>query len=253
MRDCGDHCECSCTWVDDLLFASKHPMWLMTALQDKPHSCTLKGVGFPSCHLGADIKRMANDGVDNGVLTMGSATHVKRSLENCERIVGLNPPKRVSQPMHPDCPPELGTSDVVDSDGRQICWSLIGMLQWAVTLGRLDTHHVSMCMSRFGAGPRKGHLQAVSKTFGCLDKCRSASIEFWTGIPDCSELEKEQPIEHDWSHICGEVEETTDPNLPTAKRKPVRAAFFTDANLGHDRVTGGSCGGIIAMLNLTSN
>jgi len=48
MKDCGDHYEYLCTWVDDLLFASKDPMWLMKALQDKPYGYTLKGVGFPS-------------------------------------------------------------------------------------------------------------------------------------------------------------------------------------------------------------
>jgi len=126
-------------------------MWLMKALQDKPHGYTLKGAGFPSYHLGADIKRVDKDVVDKGVLTMGSTTHAKRSLENYERIVGLKPPKRVSQPMHHDCHPELDTTDIMCSDGRQICWSLIGMLQWAVTLGRLDTHHAAMCMSRFRA------------------------------------------------------------------------------------------------------
>jgi len=133
MKDCGDHYEHLCTWVDDLLFASKDPMWLMKALQDKPYGYTLKGVGFPSCYLGADNKRVDKDVVDKGVLTMGSTTYVKRSLENYERIVGLKPPKRVSQPMQSDYHPELDTIDILDSDGRQIYWSLIGMLQWAVT------------------------------------------------------------------------------------------------------------------------
>jgi len=189
--------------------------------------------------------------VDKGVLTMGSTTYVKRSLENYERIVGLKPPKKVSQPMHPDRHPELDTTAIVDSDGRQIYWSLIGMLQWAVTLGRLDIHHATMCMSRFRAEPRQGHLQAVAKMFGYLDNYRSASIKFRIGIPDHSEIEKEQPAEFDWSYICGKVKEMTDPNLPKEKGKSVRASFFIDANLGHDKVTGRSCCGIISMLNLT--
>jgi len=237
--------------VDDLLFASKNPMWLMKALQNKPCGYTLKGVCFPSCHLGADVKRVDKDVVDKGVLTMGSTTYVKRSLENCERIVGLKPPKKVSQPVHPDCHLELDTTDIVDSDGRQIYWSSIGMLQWAATLGRIDIHHATMCMSRFRAEPRQGHLQAVAKMFGHLDNCRSASIKFRTGIPDCSEIEKEQPVAFDWSHICGKVKEMTYPNLPKAKGKSVRASFFVDVNLGHDKVTGRSCCGIISMLNLT--
>jgi len=39
-------------------------MWLMKALQDKPYGYTLKGVGFPSYYLGADIKRVDKDVVD---------------------------------------------------------------------------------------------------------------------------------------------------------------------------------------------
>jgi len=41
-------------------------MWLMKSLQDKPHGYTLKGVGFPSCCLRADVKRVDKDVVDKG-------------------------------------------------------------------------------------------------------------------------------------------------------------------------------------------
>jgi len=54
------------TGSDDLLFAPKDPMWLMKSLQDKPHGYTLKGVGFPSCCLRADVKRVDKDVVDKG-------------------------------------------------------------------------------------------------------------------------------------------------------------------------------------------
>jgi len=59
--------------------------------------------------------------------------------------------------------------------------------------------------------------------FGYLDNYRSASIKFRTGIPDYSEIEKEQPVEFDWSYVHGKVKEMTDPNLPKAKGKSVRA------------------------------
>ena len=158
---------------------------------------------------------------------------------------------KISQPLHPDHHPELGATDIVDSDGRQICWSSIGVLQWEVTLQRSDVCHATMCMSRFRAEPRQGQLQAVAKTLGHLDDCRSASAKLRTGIPDCGEIEKEQPVEHDWSCICGEVKEMTDPNLPKAKGKSARASFFIGGNLGHDMVIRGSRCCIISMLNLT--
>ncbi len=165
-------------------------MWIMEKLKD-PYGYTLKGVGVPEYYLGADIrpKRVDKDVIDNGVLTLGSTTYVKRCLENYERLLGLKPPKRVSQPLDPKYYPELDTTDIMDIQGRQIYWSLIGMLQWAVTIGRIDIHHaVMMCMSRFRAEPRKGHLQAVSKIFGYLNNYKTASIKFRTGIPDYSQF-----------------------------------------------------------------
>ena len=250
MRDCGDHYEYLCTWVDDLLFASKNPMWLMEQLEKK-YGYVLKGVGAPEYYLGADIKRVDKDDVDSGVLTMGSTTYVKRCLDNYEKLLGLKPPKKVSQPMDPKYYPELDESDLLDERGRKIYWSLIGMLQWAVTIGRIDIHHAVMCMSRFRAQPRKGHLQAVTKIFGYLSNYRSASIKFRTDIPDYSQFEIEQQTDFDWSYIYGKVKELIPEGLPPPKGKPVRISLFVDANLGHDKVTGRSCSGIITMLNLT--
>jgi len=39
--------------------------------------------------------------------------------------------------------------------------------------------------------------------------------------------------------------------MPEPNGKSIRSTFFVDANLGHDKVTGRSCSGILTMLNLT--
>lgn len=136
---------------------------------------------------------------------MGSTTYVKRCLENYERLLGLKPPKKVSTPLDPNYHPELDTTDELDAIGRQIYWSLIGMLQWAVTIGRIDIHHAVICLSRFRAQPRKGHLQGVTKIFGYLNNYKTASIKFRTGIPDYSKFIQEQQTDYDWSYIYGKV------------------------------------------------
>ena len=222
----------------------------MEALQKKC-GYTLKGVGTPEYYLGADIKRVDKDVVDKGVLTMGSTTYVKRCLKNFERLLGVKPSKKVSATMNPKYYPELDTTDILDTRGRQIYWSLIGMLQWAVTIGRIDIHHAVMYMSRFRAEPRKGHLQAVCQIFGYLNNYKTASIKFRTEIPDYSKFIQEQQTDFDWSYIYGKVKEMVPENLPTAKGKSVRTTHFIDANLGHDKVTGRSCSGILTMFNLT--
>jgi len=147
----------------------------MEELKNK-YNYVLKGVGSPTYYLGSDIKRVDKDVHDKGVLTMGSTTYVKRCLENYERLLGLKPPKKASSPMEVKYYPELDTTDALDDQGRQIYWSLIGMLQWAVTLGHIDIHHAVMSMSRFRAQPRKGHLMAVARIFGYLSNCKTASI-----------------------------------------------------------------------------
>ena len=84
MRGCGDHYEYLCTWVDDLIFASKNPMWLMEKLQTQKYGYKLKGVGKPECYLAADILlRVDKDEHDKDVPTinMGIFTCVKRILE----------------------------------------------------------------------------------------------------------------------------------------------------------------------------
>jgi len=125
------------------------------------------------------------------------------------------------------------------------------MLQWAVTLGRIDIHHAVISMSRFRAQPRKGHLIAVARIFGYSSNYKTASIKFRTEIPDYSKFIQEQETDFDWSYIYGKVKELVPKGMPKPKGKSVRSTFFVDANLGHDKVTGRSCSGILTMLNLT--
>ena len=65
-------------------------------------------------------------------------------------------------------------------------WSLIGMLQWAVTLGRIDIAMAVSTMARFRVEPRKGHLDRVARIFGHLKNYKDLSIKFRTEEPDYS-------------------------------------------------------------------
>jgi len=154
---------------------------------------------FVDCQIGANVKIVDWDATDKGCTTDEEHHLCEKIFWKCERIVGHKPPKKVSQLLHPDCHPELDNADIADTDAWQICWSLIGMLKWAVTLERLDIHHMTRCISSFMAQLNKGHVEAVLKIFRFLCNCRFASIDLRTDIPDCSEIEKKQPTECDWS------------------------------------------------------
>jgi len=184
-------CHCGGSWA-------KHNQTKVTA-----HLSNIAGESIATCDFN---------------LTLGSTTYVKRCLENCERLLGFKPPKKASSPtsMEVKCYPELDTTDTLDDQGRQIYWSLIGMLQWAVTLGPIDIHHAVMSMSRFRAQPRKGHVMAVARIFGYLSNYKTASIKFRTEIPDYSKFIQEQETDFDWSYIYGKVKEL----VPKGMSKP---------------------------------
>ena len=50
-------------------------------------------------------------------------------------------------------------SDELDANGIKDYQSLIGTLQWSVSLGRIDITTAIMTMSGFRVAPRKGHLE----------------------------------------------------------------------------------------------
>jgi len=72
--------------------------------------------------------------------------------------------------MDKDDHPELDDSALLDATGTKEHQSLIGALQWHMALGRFDIMCSVMIMSRFRVGPRQGHLDCLSRIFGCLRK-----------------------------------------------------------------------------------
>ena len=58
--------------------------------------------------------------------------------------------------------PELDDSELLDATGTQHYFSLIGMLQWAISIGCLDISTAVMTMSSFCAAPHRGHLSVSS-------------------------------------------------------------------------------------------
>ena len=60
---------------------------------------------------------------------------------------------------------DIYVTDFVDQESITTYQSLIGMLQWAVTLGWIDIHQAVMTMSCFSSKPHQGHLDRVKRIF----------------------------------------------------------------------------------------
>ena len=245
LRDAGDCYEYVCVYVDDLMAILKDPAAFFELLTTK-YKYLLKGVGEPEYHLGGNFGRDPD-----GTLYWSARTYVQKMLDNYQRVHG-ELPKKVKSPLEKNDHPEVDTTDLLDEKGIRVYQSMIGALQWSVTLGRFDIACAVMCMSRFRAAPRQGHLKRLHRLYGYLRFAPDAAIRFRTGIPDNELLFPEPSETFDWSRTpYGSSPEERPDYMPTPKGKAVRHSVFVDANLMAYLVTGKSCTGIIHMINST--
>ena len=67
--------------------------------------------------------------------------------------------------------------------------SLMGMLQWFMTLGRIDIYCAVMTMKSFRAMPREGHLKRLKNICGYMRDHKEKFITYKVKIPDYSMYE----------------------------------------------------------------
>ena len=244
MRDCGDHYEYVGVYVDDLIIASKNPQRIIDELESKPHSFKLKGTGEVDFHLGCDYFRE-----EDGTLCVGPRKYIDRLDAAYKNHFGTTPSQKVQSPLEKNDHPELDDSPLLDQDGIAKYQSLIGTLQWTISLGRFDVATAVMSMSSFRAAPREGHLERVKRICGYLSKFRNAFIRIRTEEPDYSDLPSK---DYDWSRsVYGDVKERRAPDAPEPKGKYVTTTTYKDANLYHDLSTGRAVTGVLHFLNQT--
>ena len=214
-------------YVDDLAIASKDPKEIIRALKED-HKYKLKGVGEISFHLGCDFGRDPD-----GTLWFGPRKYVGKMMQAYERMFGALP-KSKSSPLDHNDHPELDETEILSDEDRTKYQSMIGALQWAVSLGRYNLSTAVMTMSRFRQEPRVGHLERVKGMYGYLRKYKDGAIRVRTGEPDHGELPEQ---DHDWLHsVYGDVQELHPHDAPEPQGKSVTLTTYVDANLFHDHL-----------------
>jgi hypothetical protein len=243
LKDCKTHYEYVCVYVDDIMFFGKDPKSFFDALS-KDHNYQLKGVGKPTYHLGGDFGRDDKD----GTFTWGAKSYVKKMLANY-KLMYNEEPKPVNIPLPEKDHPELDTTTELDADGIKQYQSLIGALQWLVTLGRFDILCAVSTMGSYRANPRQGHLDRLKRIYGYIKKFPDGAIRFRTNIPDHESFGT--PAEYEWTSVYGNPKEEIPTDMPVPKGKMVRTTTYADANLMHCLVTGRSMSGILHLVNQT--
>ena len=136
-------------YVDDLCIAAESPSAIIQIFKSKYH-LKVKGDGKLTYHRGADYFEDP-DG------TFGSQLkkYIDKLADTYKRLFNEDPPKGNKTPLDKNDHPELDTSEILEGDMAAKYLTMVGQLQWLVTLGRFDIHAQVATISRFRAAPDK--------------------------------------------------------------------------------------------------
>jgi hypothetical protein len=127
------------------------------------------------------------------------------------------------------------------------CQSMIGALQWMVTIGQPNITTAAMTMSGCRLVPRNGHLEMVKPTNGYLSKMPCLAIHVCIDEPDCYNLPE---MENEWSKLVyGEISELIPQVATDPLGKMVTLTHYENANLMHDSISGRSVTDILYIIN----
>ena len=233
-------------YVDDLLAISEDATKVLQGIQavfmfkDDKIVC-------PEVYLGAQLDTMTIDCFDGW--TMSSQKYVKAAIDNVEAVLGRTNqrlPTKCGTPLKSGYRPELYTSQELKQDGLQRYQELIGMLRWAVALGRVDILLEMAFMSTHLALPRRGHLQQLYHIFGYLKANPKCNLFF---DPQHPKVDERAFKEYDWYNFYWDAKERLLSDMPPPRGKSVSTHCFVDSNHAGEKVTRRSQTGILIFLN----
>ena len=99
--------------------------------------------------------------------------------------------------------PELDTSEKLAHKDIIYYQSMIGSLQWAVSLGCFDMNSIVMTLSTFRSAPRQGHQKRLQRIYVYIAKFGESAIRIQTQEPNYPNIVIK---EYDWKKsVYGEV------------------------------------------------
>jgi hypothetical protein len=157
----------------------------------------------------------------------------RKAYQKLRKSFGIKP-KEFASPLEKGDHPELDTSELCTTEQVAHYQSMIGSLQWIVTIGRFNIHTAVMTMSGFRIAPIIGHLERLRRIYGYLLKMRFASICVRTEEPDYSDVPDHQ---YDWTYtVYGNTKEVLPKDAPEPLGKYMTVSHYVDANLMHNIV-----------------
>ena len=234
-------------YIDDVISISEKPMRAIEGIQSV---FKLKGdkAEIPDMYLGAGIEKVTTAS-GTKCWTMTSEKYVKTAVANVEMKLAEDKqrlPSNCKTPFSSDNHPSDDTTQELNMKGTPYFQELIGILRWAIELGRVDILLEVALLSTQLALPRWGHLQQVFHIFGYLKNSPRRRLYY---DPDHPNISEDRFARHDWEEFYRDAEEEIPLDAPEPRGREVGIHCFVDASHAPDKATRRSQTGILIFVN----
>ena len=168
------------TYDDDLCIAAQDPGQIIQIFKED-YKLKINRDGPLNHHFGGDYSRDKDK-----TLVCQPKKYIERLLESYQSFSKPDPPKNMRILMDKNDHPELDDTELLTGESIQDYLTMIGQLQWLVTLRRFDIYTQVTTLSRFRSAPRKGHLERLQRIYGYVKKTKHYSVRYRTKEPDYS-------------------------------------------------------------------
>mmetsp|Transcript_15996 Transcript_15996/g.23839 ORF Transcript_15996/g.23839 Transcript_15996/m.23839 type:complete len:1130 (+) Transcript_15996:7540-10929(+) len=249
-------------YVDDLLHIHHDPEAFMKELKGV-YRLKDDSLGPPTRYLGANVEKVQ---LEDGSVAWSTTSeeYCRAAIDNVEKMLELEgtQPLKVfgakagERPFPAPYRPEVDVTKVLGDDLHSRYLQLIGVLRWAIELGRIDIITEVSVLSQHQCNPREGHLNALYKIFWYL-KCemsRSKTPNVGRLVFDARQTEVDDRLfprsaQDQWNDFYPDAEELLPPNMPKTRGRSVKIRTYVDADHAGNLATRRSHTGIFIYLN----
>jgi hypothetical protein len=250
-EDGTDYYELLLVYVDDILLVSHAPRPTLEQI-GKTYELKEGSLQSPDTYLGAQIYV---HGLPDGrsAWAMSSEKYVKNAVRTVETLLREDGQEyHLKTTAHVPFPtsykPELDFSKELNEDMISRYRQLIGILRWAVELGRVDLYLETATLSQYLAAPREGHLEAVYHIFAYLKKHNKMALVFDPKSVTLDESGFANVPTKAWHEFYGDVVEELPPRCPKPLGRAVDITCFVDADHAGNVITRRSHTGILIFV-----
>ena len=237
-------------YVDDVLVISHAPVDVMEQI-GKEFEIKNDQFGQPTNYLGAGVSKVQLS-TGEECWSMDSKSYVKAAVQVVRDLLAEDGRELKggkgshTGPIPINYRPELDATPHCDEEHASRYRQIIGILRWAIELGRIDILTEVAFLSQYQADPREGHLEALYWIVNYLSRFPMQRLVINHTRPDIDE----SVFKHgDWTEFYGDIVEEDPPNMPIPLGDSVIMSCFVDADHAGNRVTRRSHTGIFILVN----